>query len=75
MQFVHHRNPYSALPYPAAGRYPTVDSLCTNLKWAQLLASTKVPTKEDFDWLCYQMTGFMRTQILSVAACIAVNEE
>jgi hypothetical protein len=28
-------------------------------------ASKRVPTKEDFDWLCCEMTGFMRTQILA----------
>ena len=26
---------------------------------------TRVPTKEDFDWLSCEMTGFMRTQILA----------
>jgi len=38
------------------------------------MASTKVPTKEDFDWLCCQTTGFMRTQILAVAASLRLAE-
>jgi hypothetical protein len=32
------------------------------------------PTKEDFDWLHSQMTGFMRTQILAVAASLRLAE-
>jgi hypothetical protein len=35
------------------------------------MESTKVPTKEDFDWLRCETTGFMRTQILAVAASLA----
>ncbi len=38
------------------------------------MASTKVPTKEDFDWLLCEMTGFMRTQILAVAASLRLAE-
>jgi hypothetical protein len=38
------------------------------------MASTKVPAKEDFDWLLCQMTGFMRTQILAVAASLRLAE-
>ena len=38
------------------------------------MASTRVPTKEDFDWLCSEMTGFMRTQILAVAASLRLAE-
>jgi len=29
-----------------------------------------IPTKEDFDWLLCQMTGFIQTQILAVAASL-----
>jgi O-methyltransferase domain len=36
--------------------------------------ANRVPTKEDFDWLCGQMTGFMRTQILAVAASLRLAE-
>ena len=35
---------------------------------------SKVPTKEDFDCLCCQTTGFMRTQILAVAASLRLAE-
>jgi hypothetical protein len=38
------------------------------------MASTKVPSKEDFDWLLFEMTGFMRTQILAVAASLRLAE-
>jgi hypothetical protein len=38
------------------------------------MAFTKVPIKEDFDWLLYQMTGLMRTQILAVAASLRLAE-
>ena len=38
------------------------------------MASTKVPSKEDFDWLLCEMTGFMRTQILAVAASLRLAE-
>src|ERR1700741_2502584 len=38
------------------------------------MASTKAPTKEDFDWLRYETTGFMRTQILAVAASLRLAE-
>jgi hypothetical protein len=40
----------------------------------RLMTSTKVPAKEDFDWLLCQMTGFMRTQILAVAASLRLAE-
>ena len=33
-----------------------------------------IPTKEDFDRLLCQMTNFMRTQILAVAAPLRVAE-
>jgi hypothetical protein len=33
-----------------------------------------IATKEDFDWLLCQMTGFMRTQILAVAASLRLSE-
>jgi NAD(P)-dependent dehydrogenase (short-subunit alcohol dehydrogenase family) len=36
--------------------------------------ANKVSTKEDFDWLYCQMTGFMRTQILAVAASLRLAE-
>jgi hypothetical protein len=36
--------------------------------------SNRVPTKEDFDWLYSEMTGFMRTQILAVAASLRLAE-
>ena len=36
--------------------------------------ANRVPTKEDFDWLYCQMTGFMRTQILAVAASLRLAE-
>ena len=32
------------------------------------------PAKEDFDWLCCEMTGFMRTQVLAVAASLRLAE-
>ena len=35
---------------------------------------TKAPSKEDFDWLRCEMTGFMRTQILAVAASLQLAE-
>jgi O-methyltransferase domain len=35
---------------------------------------TRVPTKEDFDWLSCEMTGFMRTQILAAAASLRLAE-
>jgi hypothetical protein len=38
------------------------------------IASNKVRTKEDCDWLYCQMTGFMRTQILAVAASLRLAE-
>jgi len=38
------------------------------------MACTKAPTKEDFDWLRCEMTGFMRTQILAVAASLRLAE-
>lgn len=34
----------------------------------------KVPTKEDFDWILCEMTGFMRTQILAAAASLRLAE-
>jgi hypothetical protein len=37
-------------------------------------AHNRVPTKEDFDWLHCEMTGFMRTQILAVAASLRLAE-
>jgi len=39
-----------------------------------LYQSIKAPTKEDFDWLRCEMTGFMRTQILAVAASLRLAE-
>ena len=33
-----------------------------------------IPTRGDFDWLLCQMTGFMRTQILAVAASLWLAE-
>ena len=36
--------------------------------------SKRVPTKEDFDWLYSEMTGFMRTQVLAVAALLRLAE-
>jgi hypothetical protein len=38
------------------------------------METNRVPTKEDFDWLLYEMTGFMRTQILAVAASLRLAE-
>lgn len=38
------------------------------------MTSNRVPTKEDFDWLLCEMTGFMRTQILAVAASLRLAE-
>ena len=35
---------------------------------------TRVPTKEDFDWLSCEMTGFMRTQLLAAAASLKLAE-
>ena len=34
----------------------------------------KFPTKADFDWLYSEMTGFMRTQVLAVAASLRLAE-
>jgi hypothetical protein len=45
-----------------------------SLKIERAMASTKAPTKEDFDWLRYETTGFMRTQILAVAASLRLAE-
>ncbi len=79
MQIVHHRNPYSAL----LGRGPASYShhMVTPKKTAIITGSTgdigtsnRVPTKEDFDWLYCEMTGFMRTQILAVAASLRLAE-
>jgi hypothetical protein len=39
-----------------------------------LYQSIKAPTKEDFDWLRCEMTGFIRTQILAVAASLRLAE-
>src|SRR6516164_314579 len=39
-----------------------------------LYQSIQAPTKEDFDWLRCEMTGFMRTQILAVAASLRLAE-
>src|SRR6516225_8943113 len=39
-----------------------------------LYQSIEAPTKEDFDWLRCEMTGFMRTQILAVAASLRLAE-
>ena len=36
--------------------------------------SNRVPTKEDFDWLYSEMTGFTRTQVLAVAASLRLAE-
>src|SRR5690349_13393386 len=35
---------------------------------------TKAPRKEDFDWIRCEITGFMRTQILAVAASLRLAE-
>jgi hypothetical protein len=45
-----------------------------SLKIERAMASTEAPTKEDFDWLRYETTGFMRTQILAVAASLRLAE-
>ena len=76
MQIVHHRNAYSA-----AGRHPTITSWLHQKKTAIMTKSSRgvgtsnrVPTKEDFDWLYSEMTGFMRTQVLAVAASLRLAE-
>ena len=38
------------------------------------METTKDATKEDFDWLFDQLTGFMRTQILATAASLQLAE-
>ena len=89
MQIVHRRNPYSALlgRGPASYRWRIINSNYHTMiipeKTAILTGSSRgigaaianrVPTKEDFDWLYCQMTGFMRTQILAVAASLRLAE-
>ena len=39
-----------------------------------LYQSIKAPTKKDFDCLRCEMTGFMRTQVLAVAASLRLAE-
>ena len=79
MQIVHRCNPYSALP----SRRPTSYNHCmvTPKKTAIITEPSrdvgtfnKFPTKADFDWLYSEMTGFMRTQDLAVAASLRLAE-
>src|SRR6516225_3539978 len=79
MQIVHHRNPYSALLGCGPASYnhfmvtPKKTAIITE-SCGSVGASDRVPTKEDFDWLYSEMTGFMRTQILAVAASLRLAE-
>ncbi len=79
MQIVHHRNPYSALLGRGPASYshhmviPKKTAVITGSSGG-IGATNRVPTKEDFDWLYCEMTGFMRTQILAVAASLRLAE-
>jgi predicted O-methyltransferase YrrM len=79
MQIVHRRNPYSALLGCGPASYshfmvkPKKTAIITESSEG-LGVCNRVPTKEDFDWLYCEMTGFMRTQILAVAASLQLAE-
>ena len=79
MQIVHQHDAYSALVGCGPASYNHF--MVTPKKTAIIAersegpgASNRVPTKEDFDWLYCEMTGFMRTQILAVAASLRLAE-
>ena len=79
MQSMLRRNSYPALPDCGPASYN--DFMVTPKKTAISAESSggsdagnRVPTKEDFNWLHYEMTGFMRTQILAVAASLRLAE-
>src|SRR5258708_22862610 len=79
MHIVHHRNPYSALLGCGPASYnhfmttPKKTAIITESSGG-VGASNRVSTKEDFDWLYCEMTGFMRTQVLAVAASLRLAE-
>src|SRR5258707_169442 len=80
MHIVHHRNPYSALLGCGPASYnhfmttPKKTAIITESSGG-VGASNRVSTKEDFDWLYCEMTGFMRTQVLAVAASLRLAEQ
>jgi hypothetical protein len=39
------------------------------------MTTASVPTEQDFDWLCAEMLGFIRTQLIAAAATLRLPEQ